>query len=204
MLDFVRTWLFPPCCVSCDAPGPALCALCAPSPREAQTFVLDGVPGFALGPYAGALRRAIVAMKHGERDPLDAFAGLLAERAMLEGTLVPLPTSRGRAAERGFDQSVEIARRIALRRSIPFAQVLRKHRGPQEGLNRRERLASVDRFRIRNGVAPPATVTLLDDVCTTGATLRDAIRALSEAGTRVQRFVVLARTSAVPTRSGRP
>jgi uncharacterized protein (DUF427 family)/predicted amidophosphoribosyltransferase len=197
VLDFVRTWLFPSCCVACDAPGPALCAGCAPSPRDAQAFSLEGIPCFALGAYDGALRRAIVAMKHGERDPLDLFADLLAARAMLEGVLVPLPTSRARAAERGFDQAVELARRLAARRPIACSlDLLRKRRGAQAGRNRHDRLAALDRFRIRRGAVLPARVTLLDDVCTTGATLRDAVRLLRGQGVEVCRIVVLARTSA--------
>jgi len=112
VLDFLRTWLFAPACVACDAPGPALCASCAPAPLDAQAFDLDGVPAFALGAYDGALRRAIVALKHGARDPLDAFAALLAV-APVAGVLVPVPTTRRRAAERGFDQSAELARRLA-------------------------------------------------------------------------------------------
>ena len=204
MLDLVRTLLFPPACAACDTPGPALCAACAPSPRDLQSFSLDGVPGFALGLYEGALRRAIVAMKHGERDPLDAFADMLAARATIDGVLVPLPTSRRRAAERGFDQGVEIARRLAARGAIPFAHVLSKQGGPQAGRSRRDRLAAVDRFRIRRGAALPAAATLFDDVCTTGATLRDAVRLLVSHGVRVRRIVVLARAlEPSPAPSGR-
>jgi predicted amidophosphoribosyltransferase len=168
--------------------------VCAPSPREAQTFALDGVPSCALGAYDGALRRAIVAMKHGERDPLDAFAELLAARAMIDGVLVPLPTSRGRAAERGFDQAVELARRLAVRRGLAWAQLLVKRGAPQDRRTRRQRLDALGRFAIRRGAPLPNRVTLIDDVCTTGATARDAIRVLRAAGVDVRRFVVLART----------
>jgi len=194
VLDVLRSWLFPPACAACDAPGPALCAACAPSPRDAIAFAVDGVPAFALGAYDGALRRAVVAMKHGERDPLDAFAALLAARAPFEGVLVPLPTTRPRAAERGFDQSTELARRIAARTGLPYGTLLRKHGAPQDGRARLARLRSAGRFRL---VAPPpfpAAVTLLDDVCTTGATLRDAVHTLAAAGVLVHRIVVVART----------
>ena len=194
MLDFVRTWLFPAACVACDVPGPALCDRCAPAPCDAVAFSLDGIPAFALGAYDGALRRAIVAMKNGERDPLDVFADLLASRASLDGALVPLPTSRGRIAERGFDQSVELARRVAARRGVACAELLHKHGRPQEGCGRRERLAAAGRFRLRAGVVLPAAATLLDDVCTTGATARDAARLLRSAGVDVRRIVVVARS----------
>ena len=194
MVELLRRWLFPSACIACDAPGPALCAACAPAPSAAIRFAVDGVPAFALGPYDGALRAAVVAMKRGERDHLDTFAALLAQRAPpLLGALVPLPTTRGRAAERGFDQSAALARQLAVLRGVPCEEVLVKRGRPQEGRGRRERLGASDRFRLR-GAGLPAAVTLLDDVCTTGATLRDAIGLLRRAGVGVRRIVVLART----------
>jgi len=193
VLDFLRAWLFPSACAACDAPGPALCAACAPTLRDALDFEIEGVPAFALGAYDGALRRAVVAMKHGERDPLDLFAALLAERAPVIGTLIPLPTSRRRAAARGFDQSVEIARRLAERSGVPWANVLEKQGGAQAGRGRRARLAAAGRFRVRRDVPLPDRATVLDDVTTTGATVRGALEALSVAGVRVRRIVVVAR-----------
>jgi predicted amidophosphoribosyltransferase len=198
VLDTLRAWLFPPACVACDAPGPALCAECSPSSRDAQAFVVDGIPAFALGEYEGALRRAIVAMKRGERDPLDTFAALLAARAPFEGTLIPVPTTRGRAAQRGFDQSVQLARLLDARRSIGCAEVLVKRGRPQAGLGRRARLAASGRFGLRPGAALPRAATLLDDVCTTAATLRDAARVLRAAGVDVRRIVVIARAGGTP------
>jgi predicted amidophosphoribosyltransferase len=194
VINFVRTWLFPPACAACDAPGPALCRRCAPAARDAVTFTLDGIPVFALGAYEGALRRAVIAMKAGQRDPLDAFAELLAARAPLDGALVPLPTSRARRAERGFDQSVELARRLAACRGVPCFELLEKRGAAQEGRKRLERLAAVDRFRLREGVLPRDSVTLLDDVCTTGATARDAARVVRSAGIDVNGLIVVARS----------
>lgn len=188
--------MFPPACVGCDAAGIALCDRCAPAPRDAVWFALDGIPAFALGAYDGALRRAVVAMKRGERGPLDAFADLLANRAPLHGALVPLPTSRARRVERGFDQSVELARRVAARRGVACAELFDKRGAPQEGRKRHERLAAAGRFRLRAGAHPPADVTLLDDVCTTGATARDAAQMLRAAGVHVRGFVVVARSGA--------
>jgi predicted amidophosphoribosyltransferase len=194
VLDFLRGWLFPPACVACDALGPALCARCSPTLRDAIDFEIDGIPAFALGAYEGALRRAVVAMKRGERDPLDVLAGLLAARAPVIGDIVPLPTSRGRSAARGFDQSVELARRVAQRRDLTCAELLHKRGAPQDGRSRLARLRAAGRFRLTAN-APPAAVTLLDDVCTTGATARDALRTLAAAGVAVRRLVFVARTA---------
>ena len=201
MLDLLRSWLFPPACTGCDAPGPALCAACAPAPRDAVAFAIDGVPAFALGSYEGALRRTVVAMKHGERDPLDAFAALLAARAPLVGTLVPVPTTRWRAAQRGFDQSVELVRCIARRGGLQRAELLRKYGAAQDGRTRLSRLRAAGRFRLVAAPPFPKMVTLIDDVCTTGATVRDALQTLAEAGVPVGGIVVIAHTP--PGRSRR-
>jgi predicted amidophosphoribosyltransferase len=202
VLDLLRAWLFPPACVACDAPGPALCADCAPSLRDAIAFDVDGIPAFALGAYDGALRRAIVAMKRGERDPIPALADLLARCAPVEGTLIPVATTRARAAQRGFDQSVQVARRLAACRGVGCAEVLVKRGGPQAGLGRRARLAAAGRFGLRPG-SLPGTATLLDDVCTTSATLRDAVSVLRAAAVDVRRIVVIARADGTPGRQMR-
>ncbi|GAC1572463.1 MAG: hypothetical protein NVS3B7_03210 [Candidatus Elarobacter sp.] len=174
-----------------------MCAACAPSPGDGIAFALDGIPAFALGAYDGALRRAVVAMKRGERDPLATFAALLARAPLpLHGPLVPLPTTRRRAAARGFDQAVVLARRLARLRGAACAELLVKRGRAQEGRGRRDRLAATARFRIRPAAnALPRVVTLLDDVCTTGATLRDAVGTLSAAGTSVCGIVVVARAA---------
>jgi predicted amidophosphoribosyltransferase len=202
VLDRLRTWIFPAACAACDRPGAALCAGCAPGPGAALHFGLEGLRGFALGPYEGALRVAVVAMKRGQRDPLAAFAALL-DRAPLAGTLVPVPTTRRRVAERGFDQSVALARLVAARRGVPGVELLVKRGRPQEGRGRLERLAAAGRFRLRPATLLPRVVTLLDDVCTTGATLRDAAGLLRAAGVTVGGFVVLARASGTRDGPGR-
>jgi predicted amidophosphoribosyltransferase len=195
VLDLVRAWLFPSACAGCDALGPGLCACCAPTLHDAIDFEVDGIPAFALGAYDGPLRRAIVAVKHGERDPLEPLAELLAARAPVIGVLVPLSTSWSRSAERGFDQSVELARRIARRRGLTCAEPLHKHGAAQDGRSRAARLRATGRFRLDARVELPAIVTLLDDVCTTGATASDAVRTLVAAGIAVRRLVFVARTA---------
>ena len=157
-------------------------------------FTLDGIPGFALGAYEGALRRAVIAMKRGERDPLDVFAALLhAGAPTLSGTLVAVPTTRRRVAARGFDQGFALAQRLGVLRELPAQRLLHKRGSPQEGRGRVERLAATGRFSLLRGAERPARVTLIDDVCTTGATLADAVETLWLADVEVTRILVVAR-----------
>jgi predicted amidophosphoribosyltransferase len=197
VFDRLRAWLFPPACAACDRPGPALCARCTPAPSALVPFELGDTPACAVASYDGALRAAIVAMKRGERDPLEPLAALF-DRVPIAATLVPVPTSRARSGQRGFDQAVQLARRVARRRSIPLAEVLVKHGGAQAGRGRAARLEAAGRFSVRRGAVLPPAVTLLDDVCTTGATLIDAAATLRGAGVRVVGAVVLARAGTPP------
>jgi predicted amidophosphoribosyltransferase len=195
VLARLREWIFPSACAGCDRPGWALCAECAPTECDAIAFSVAGIEAFALAAYDGPVRAAVVAMKHGERDPIAAFAHLV-EPSWVLGTLVPVPTTRARAAERGFDQSVAIVRRVAEIHDVPWAHVLEKYGRSQAGRGRRDRLEASGRFRIRRDAVLPPLVTVFDDVCTTGATLNDAIATLRRAGVEVGRILVLARTPA--------
>jgi predicted amidophosphoribosyltransferase len=155
----------------------------------------------AAGEYAGVLRRAIVAMKHGERAYLEPFADLLAGTIASGVPLVPLPTGHRRRAARGFDQAVELARRAAERQRSVCCEVLAKRGIAQRGLDRRARLAAGGRFRLKAGAALPELAIVIDDVWTTGATLADGIATLRAAGIAVVGAAVLARTA--PGRNSR-
>jgi len=149
----------------------------------------------AAGAYGGPLREAIVALKRGERDQLPALAPLLVrELDGLDAPLVPLPTSARRRRARGFDQAVELALHAGRMAGLPVCDLLVKRGDPQHGRARRLRLAARGRFRLKQDPGIPGRVTLVDDVCTTGATLADAIRTLREGGVHVHAIVVLART----------
>jgi ComF family protein len=162
-------------------------------------FTRAGLEIVAVGAYAGTLRRAILAFKRGRRDAIGPLADLLAESLAAADVswntiIVPVPTTAGRARERGFDQGVALAREIAVRDERPVLSALRKRaREPQRGRSRVERLRAIDRFAV---VAPSlvehANVVLVDDVVTTGATLADCAAVLRGSGARVLGAFVLA------------
>jgi predicted amidophosphoribosyltransferase len=197
----VRSWLFPVWCVGCGEPEIGLCAACA-GLAEPVRLPFEDLMIHAAGDYAGPLREAILAVKRGERACLEPLAALLAPLVPAGTALVPVTTSRGRAARRGFDQARELAERVARLRSGWTADVLRKRGGPQRGLGRMERLAASGRFALRRGAELPSAAVIIDDVVTTGATLLDAAETLEDAGCRVIGAVVLARTQAGRETSG--
>lgn len=101
--------------------------------------------------------------------------------------LCPVPLHWTRHFDRGFNQSLLLASRIGKFRSWPVEDLLDRVRptGHQARRPRAERLtALIDAFRIYKGKTPPPWVILVDDLCTTGATLDECAKALKKAGVK--------------------
>ncbi len=119
----------------------------------------------------------------------------------LPGVLLPVPLSPARLRERGFNQAWEIARRLARRlRCDADPNALRRTRHtPQQSALRIERRASnvKDAFAVDPACVAALrgrTVTIVDDVMTTGATAAELARTLREAGAASVNVWVFART----------
>lgn len=111
--------------------------------------------------------------------------------------IVPIPLSRWRLLRRGHNQAHAIARGIARRLDLPLRHdLLRRgrHTRAQAGLPRSERNANVARAFVASPAASGQRIALVDDVCTTGATLTAATRALIAAGALDVMWWVAART----------
>jgi ComF family protein len=122
------------------------------------------------------------------------FARSLASRTLPEADLiVPMPLHPKRLAERGFNQALEIARHLG--RPIAPRGVLRvKHTPPQTELPYEERAKNVRGAFLCTLDLSGASVAVLDDVMTTGATLNELARALKRAGAARVENLVIART----------
>ena len=120
------------------------------------------------------------------------------EPALDQATLVlPMPLSRQRLHERGFNQSLELARQMAPRK-VDAGMLLRPvHTVPQSALGRVERMHNVQHaFAVepaRAHALQGARVVLVDDVMTSGASLFAAARTLRDAGAHHITGLVLAR-----------
>jgi predicted amidophosphoribosyltransferase len=150
-------------------------------------------------PFAGRPRDVLLGFKYGNRRQLGHhLAGLLVNRVLAAGlgandfdVVTWAPTSRQRRHRRGFDQAELVARRVALQLGIPCRRLLERDgaSAAQTGLDRFERLHG-PAFRARPSVAGQR-VLVIDDVVTTGSTLRSADAALRAGGARsVQRAAV--------------
>jgi ComF family protein len=146
----------------------------------------------SLFPYKARLAQACVleAKFQGNERAQQLLGSALAEYLQeldAEGAvLVPVPLSRERRAERGYDQCERIARYAAELAQVPLdTELLVRVRDtlPQTSLGRRERLRNLHgAFAVSRPPSPAHTYIVFDDVRTTGSTLAAAVSALKEAG----------------------
>lgn len=168
-----------------------------------QTDVIAAVP------FAGRPRDVLLNFKYRNRRQLGHhLAGLVVNRLLAEGigprdvdVVTWAPTSAGRRHRRGFDQAELIARRVALQIGVPCRRLLRRDGSapPQTGLDRATRLHGPV-FTASPGVLGNR-VLVIDDVVTTGSTLRSAARALELAGAAAVIKAAVATTPALVARN---
>jgi ComF family protein len=140
--------------------------------------------------FGDAIQKAIHAYKYRNQrrmaGPLASrLADVLAQSGWRPTLITAAPLHESRLRERGYNQAALLAERLAQAASVPFrAEIIRRVRAtrPQVGLNARERLENVaDAFEAHADVAGQAIV-IVDDVYTTGATLKACAHALRSAG----------------------
>jgi len=227
-LRVVTDLLFPPRCLGCGGLGSFFCPTClAATPRlddaicPACMITVD--PDHpecrcrrhallyvrAAGSYDNPLRVAIHRFKYAGRRAAARDLGIVLDRAVcpfapIAPILVPIPLHPRRQRQRGYNQAALLARVMGARHEmIVIESALRRVRPtpPQVGMSAAERARN-----IRGAFAADAhscagkNVLLVDDVCTTGATLRAAAEALRQAGARHVYAAVLA--LATPERGG--
>jgi ComF family protein len=158
------------------------------------------VPLLVAGSYAPPLSTAIVRFKYGGRPELSRLlAGLLAPALrnleLTHGTvLVPVPLHARRLATRGYNQAALLAQELsdsAGLACLPRLLVRARETERQVGKARIERLTNAQgAFELRK--PGPKRVVLVDDVVTTGSTVRACAQALMAGGVELAAVVALA------------
>jgi predicted amidophosphoribosyltransferase len=189
--------LFPLRCVACDERDAtaARCGVCdrclaaiRPCTYEPAPFL--GAPITSCVAYRGPAAHLVLAAKRtGHHGVLSCMAGLLASHVPAGAVLTWAPTSPERRRARGYDHGELLARRTAALAGAPVVGLLERTSSAQHGRTAAQRATVA--FRLRGDahrrfahacrrVGGDASLVVIDDVRTTGATVRAAIAGLRD------------------------
>ena len=196
-------------CAGCDADLPLApqqhCPQCGEQTTHGERCgaCLKDPPAFehsyAIFCYEFPVDRIIHAYKYGHQLAVGNWAAEFIAQQVANNTydlLIPMPLHPDRLRQRGFNQSAEIARRIAHQtaQSLDIESLTRcRATPPQAELPMKERTRNVRGAFECNTDLSGKRVLLIDDVMTTGATLREASRILKLHGASYIDVAVLAR-----------
>ncbi len=205
IIQIILNFLFPVYCIGCRQRGGALCYPCMKEIPEART--LPDTHTYAVFAYQNkVIKKALWELKYKRRTIIAKQCARVLYDRMLEElsdmrtfydftdpVLVPIPLSAKRLRERGFNQSELIAREIHQRdggRVLAMdADILHKTKDTQSQMSIKNKARRAENIKGCFAVADQSRVKgkniiLIDDITTTGATLKEARRVLLEAGAR--------------------
>ena len=189
-------------CLGCGQPvfGPRLLTQSCLRCESRERSITQVVAGFR---FDHPLDLLVKEAKFGRQlAPARLLGDLLADRLELlvskrPHTLIPVPLHATRLKERGFNQAVEVAKRVSKQLDIPIRQdiVFRRHATRAQSIlsDREARWKNLNNaFALRNVTSLPTHIALVDDVMTSGATLERLAHKLLEHPTvsRVDAWVV--------------
>ena len=203
VLEIVRPW-----CPSCGIPFQSF----DPGPEHLCSDCSCDLPPFSgarsFGYYRGELSRLVQGLKFDGRKNLTGLLAPLMAQAFVGSwdhrqidLVVPVPLHPKRRRERGFNQAAILARSLARLVGIPCCERALSRVSPtlpQVGLSDSERVRNVrGAFAcLKSELVAGKKLLLIDDVMTTGATVRSASESLIKAG--ALRVSVLTLARAVP------
>lgn len=184
--------IFPQRCIGCMQLGPTICSQCRLlwHPHTYRTHV-DSLLVTSSILYSPIAARILVAAKESNQRSADILI-IDAIRHILENykgdtanlTFIPMPSSKNAMRKRGRNFMEFVCEKL----DISYSNILFHQRRVQDqsGLNAQERrLNLVGAFALEKSVRIYGDIVLIDDVVTTGSTLREARRALSAGGLQV-------------------
>lgn len=199
-------------CLLCDRTSPtSVCQYCSTRLLEARFsqhghLKLDrGLSVFAWGKYDGQLKRAIALMKYNNKPEIGTLLGKLLGQAWLNSdrvkrrqvTVVPIPLHHNKLKSRGFNQAEIIAKSFCQITGYSLdSQALIRTRETQAmfALNNLEEREKNLRGAFRIGIKLPRyPVLLVDDIYTTGSTIKESIRILQQHKIEVIGVAVIAK-----------
>ena len=187
--------VFPPTCGGCGRVDFQFCQVCTDEltnlPVEFHLQSVESVDAiYATGTHEGVLADAIRAFKYEGApqlaSPLAArLATLFSTQLCPVDVLIPVPLSAERLAERGYNQSELLGESLSAACLLPCRPNLLgrvRHTGKQAQLKGEMRQANVKDAFVADDDVQDLSVLLIDDVVTTGSTLRECALALRDKG----------------------
>ena len=173
-----------------------LCGTCLKRPPSFSVVHSAGI-------YQGRLKEAVHKLKYRNQLTLAQPLGqLLGTRIAAAGNdfaphcIIPVPLHPRRLRQRGYNQAVEVARPIARQLGIPLETTLLQRirkTPPQQGLSAIERRSNLRNAFALTARAPALRILLVDDVMTTGETVRECCRTLLAGGVDEVQVAVVGR-----------
>lgn len=209
--------LFPPHCIACGKEGANFCAQCRGKIPLRGSFNHAGI--FSLWEYGHPyVRSALLALKYKNKRMIaadiaeslcDVLLEQLAEKSIFSNPsslapasyiIIPIPLSKKRFKERGYNQSELLAKELSRKNIMSFiseTDVLYKIKDTETQVSVRDRAKRLKNIRGSFAIQNPEkirgkTVLIIDDIITTGATIEEARRVLLKAGARVVYGVAVA------------
>lgn len=184
--------IFPVFCVGCEKFNEFLCNQCADSIKLSGEQTRSGFNFQAAFQYEGLLASSLSKIKDGNQfGHLNGLAGYLKDRfgqEVSEEVLFP-PSTKKAFRKRGFEPCYEIAKQAGWDVTKKLKRV--RQTKDQQGLRFEQRqLNQENAFQLLE----PGRFFLFDDVITTGATMREMIRAVESAGGEVVGILALCST----------
>lgn len=200
------------CSSAISSLSPAHCLLCAQPFMSSGANHLCGTclkrpPSFSAvhsaGIYQGLLKEAVHKLKYRNQLTLARPLGQLLGKAIaaagsdfVPDRILPVPLHPRRLKQRGYNQALELARPLVRQLGCPLDTTLlqRTRNTPrQQGLSATERRSNLRGAFALSSTAPALRILLVDDVMTTGETVRECCRTLLTGGAEEVQVAVVGR-----------
>ncbi len=217
MIDHLLSVVAPHLCCGCGEIGTLLCDNCkydivndvvkvcvqcgTPSGENnvCSSCETPYVRAWCVGERSGVLQRLIGDFKfqnmYAAHVPLVDLLDQVIDQLPKDTIIVPVPTVPSHVRERGYDHTLLLGKRLAKRRGVRMQHVIsRTTVTKQRDASRSQRIAQAKvAFKVKTPIDEAAPYLLIDDVVTTGATIKYASLALREAGAKEVWVAVIAR-----------
>lgn len=196
LLPNLQSFLYKSQCFLCKSPSIySVCDSCLNHKYFNQLLLFNNennISYYACSTYTGNIKKVIWKLKfENQKDLSKVLAKIMAfswqnfETNQKEYTLIPIPIHKSKRKQRGFDQTEEISKHFAFltnnKLSTKGLKRIRETR-PQYKLNARQRAENLrDAFKVNSKRLQGKNILLIDDICTTGTTIKEAIKALNKA-----------------------